>query len=356
MTTPAIGFDSIKLDLGGFSSKFEGLLGVGIKVNDEEKFTQKYIETMNNLFEKWNIVCPRLVNKSADLAKFLINVDDMINFLLELFVEIQEEIEEIQIYCTRFNTQKLPQITIFGADKPEYVKPVQFVRLMSNGYPHVCAWSYLTNSNDVESNIYLDKFESYITPAWDHISKNPNLKVFYKGDNCNCLLSSSDLFIRLTTLLLKKNRANFNWKGLMALHKYFDWKQKVTSHTLGGQTKILRNITPYSKKEINLSSFINHPIVFIPQENPADWTSKEERKLFEEMPIYNDLVNYLFHIGGSFKYFTTKDIKLAEAGDYMLVMGENGDRIFNYLVAGGVPVEKITLKEIQQLNDKNKDS
>jgi len=37
----AVGFDSIKLDLGAFSTRFEGLLGVGITVFDEESFKKK---------------------------------------------------------------------------------------------------------------------------------------------------------------------------------------------------------------------------------------------------------------------------------------------------------------------------
>jgi len=61
---------------------------------------------------------------------------------------------------------------------------------------------------------------------------------------------------------------------------------------------------------IDLSPFTNHPIVFIPQESPSGWKSKEEQQLFENMPIYSKLLNFLFHIDGSYKYFASADVKL----------------------------------------------
>lgn len=51
-------------------------------------------------------------------------------------------------------------------------------------------------------------------------------------------------------------------------------------------------------------------------------------------------------IKGSFKYFASNDSKLIQKGDYMLVMGANGEQMFNYLTAGGVPITKITLQDI----------
>jgi len=200
----AVGFDSIKLELGAFSTRFEGLLGVGITVSDEVSFKETYVSTLRSLFNAKNIDCERFVCKSADIAKFIPNPNSMLDFLQEFFTTINDEIDRIDIYCTRYNSKKLPYITVFGEDRPERKKPVEFIRMISNGYPHVCAWRYLSHFSKNVYIVYLDHFESYRTKAMDFLFNFPNIKVLYKGDSCNCLLSTADLFIRLTTLLLKK--------------------------------------------------------------------------------------------------------------------------------------------------------
>jgi len=344
----AVGFDSIKLELGGFSTKFEGLLGVGVTTFDEDSFKEKYVAVLKSLFDSLGVKCDRLVCKGADIARFVQSADVMIQFLETFFDKINDQIERIDIYCTRFNSAKIPSITIYGADRPEYIKPVRFIRKITSGYPHVCAWRYISYFGDKDTIVYLDNFESDRTPAWDFLSNFPNMKVLYKGDNCNCLLSSADLLIRLTILLLKKSRAGFNWSGLKRLHSSYSSGAKTSANTLGGQTYILKNITPYSREPIHLSSFMNHPIVFVPHESPSGMMSKQEQRLFENMPIYEKLLNFLFYTNGSFKYFSpSDDVKLVHEGDYILVLGKRGEDLLEYLKAGGVTVNKITLEEIE---------
>jgi len=65
------------------------------------------------------------------------------------------------------------------------------------------------------------------------------------------------------------------------------------------------------------------------------------------MPIYGKLLNFLFYIDGSFKYFSPiNDVKLAQEGDYMLIMGKHDENL-EYLKAGGVSLNEITLEEIE---------
>lgn len=272
----AVGFDSIKLELGAFSTKFEGLLGVGIKALDEESFNSKYLDSLGTLFKSINVNRERLVCKAADLARHVQNSEEMIKYLIEFFQKMNDEIERIDIYCTRFNSKKLPRITIYGQDRPESIRPVQFVRKISNGYPHICAWRYLSYFYNEDNKVYLDKFEAENTPAWDFISQLPNINVLYKGDNCNCLLSSADLFIRLTVLLLKRVRGNFNWRGLKALHSQYLWDDKTSANTLGGQTYILRHMTPYSRTPINLM-FHKSPNCIHPTRK-SKWMESKRRK------------------------------------------------------------------------------
>lgn len=307
---------------------------------------------MRSLVDSNGLNCERMVCKSAEMAKYINDSAEMLLFLEKFFDKIIDEIERIDIYYTRFNSLKIPQITIYGKENPKRIKPVEFVRKIAGVYPHICAWRYLSCFADTEKTFYLDNFESNQTPAWDSLSKIPNLKVLYKGYSCNCLLSSADLFIRLTVLLLKKFNERFNWRGIKELHSPYSWSEKTSTNTLGEQTFILKNMTPYSRKSIDLSTLINHPIVFIPQESPGGWKAKEEQLLFENMPIYSKLLNFLFYINGSFKYFNSEDVKLVQKGDYILIMGDRGQQMCDYLTAGGVPLIELTLEDVDdKLNE-----
>ncbi|RJS92439.1 hypothetical protein CW705_02840 [Candidatus Bathyarchaeota archaeon] len=345
----AAGFDSLKIELGASPTKFEGLLGVGVTVSDETSFRQRYVSILRSVFKSRGIICNRVVYKSADIARFFPNTENMIYFLESFFNDLNDEIERIDVYYTRFNSKRTPFITIYGDDSPERIKPVEFIRRIASGYPHICAWRYLYHfqSKGIECITYLDHFESDYTLAWEFISRIPNVRVLYKGDSCNCLLSSADLFIRLTTLLLKRTRAAFNWKGLKAIHSPYPWADKVSVNTLGAQKFILNYITPRTRKRIDLSPFISHPIVFVPHEKPGGLKAKDEQKVFENLPVYTKLLNFLFYINGSFKYFDpVNDVKLIREGDYMLIMGKHGEELYDYLIAGGAPLTKITKDDI----------
>ena len=78
----AVGFDSIKLELGAFSTKFEGLLGVGITVVDEDSFKKKYVAVLKSLFNSIGVSCDRLVCKSVDIARFVRSPESMLQFVV----------------------------------------------------------------------------------------------------------------------------------------------------------------------------------------------------------------------------------------------------------------------------------
>ena len=344
----AVGIDSVKVELGNKPNIFEGLLGIAVTCKDEKKFTEAYRACMKAALGKLNITTNRVVLKAYDISKLAPEHENEI--LLPLLDCLKEEIERIDVYYTRYNAAKLPTITIYGKDQPTTKNPVEFLRLIANGYPHNVAYYYLSeyNSKDVE-RIYVDHFESTYTPCWESLSHFAGLTVVYKGGNCNCLISTADLLLRITIMQLKQKHEDFRKEGLDRVYSAFSWLKKVFVHELGGSTAILKFMTPFNRRDIDLTPFIARPLVFVPTEILAGVATKEERTLFEDLPVFGNLSNFLFSVKGTFKYFRPdSDIKICKAGDYFLVLGENTDKLFQYLKNCGAPLTKVTPDELRE--------
>jgi hypothetical protein len=148
---------------------------------------------------------------------------------------------------------------------------------------------------------------------------------------------------------LKEKCEYFGKEGFERLYSPFSWSKKVLVHELGGSTTILRSMTPVNRRDIDLSQFIARPLVFVPTETLASIATRDERTLFEDLPIFDYLSNFLFTTKGSFKYFRADtDVRLAKSGDYFLVLGENSEKLFAYLKNCGAKLTKTTPDELRE--------
>jgi len=342
----AVGIDSLKIELGNAPNIFEGLLGIAVTCKDEKSFIDLYRACMPKALQELGIKSNRIVLKAYDISKLAPENEDKI--IIPFLDCLKEEIERIDIYYTRYNANKLPRISIYGKDQPTTKNPVEFLRIICNGYPHYVGYWYLNeySSKDI-GKMYLDHFESCLTPAWESLSQFKGLTIVYKGGNCNCLISASDLLLRITITQLKERNEDFWREGLERIHSVFSWSKKVLVHELGGSTAILKFITPTNRRLIDLTSYIARPLVFVPTESLAGVPTNEERDLFEDLPVFDDLSNFLFLTQGSFKYFRpSADVRIGKEGDYFLVLGPNGESLYEYLRNCGTKLTKITADEL----------
>jgi hypothetical protein len=346
-----VGIDSVKIELGNAPSVFEGLLGIAVTCKDEKTFVESYKACMKTALEKLGIKTRRIVLKAYDISKIVPERESEIIFpLLDC---LNAQIEHIDVYYTRYNASKLPAITIYGKDQPTTKNPVEFLRLISNAYPHNVGYFYLTQypAKEVEK-MYIDHFESCYTPSWESLSHFAGLTVVYKGGNCNCLVSIADILLRVAVMELKKKHEDFRKEGLERVFSIFPWAKKVFIHELGGNTAILRLMTPVNRRPIELTPFIARPLIFVPTENLSGIQIKEERELFEALPVFDDLSNFLFLTKGSFKYFRADaDLRIGKDGDYFLVLGENSDKLYAYLKNCGTNLSKITPEQLREKNN-----
>jgi hypothetical protein len=227
---------------------------------------------------------------------------------------------------------------------------VEFLRLISNAYPHYVGYFYLNEYTSAKiSNMYIDHFESCHTPCWDALSHFDGLKIIYKGGNCNCLVAVADVLLRVSIMGLKAKRETFNGEGLARVHSQFSWSKKISTHELGGNTGILRAMTPINRRQIDLTNYLARPLVFVPAEGLAGVLVKDERDMFEELPIFDALANFLFKTHGSFKYFKPdSDVKIMRKGDYFLVVGPNSETMFRYLKNCGATLNKLSPDDLTE--------
>jgi len=348
----AVGIDSLKIELGSAPRVFEGLLGIAVTCKKEEPFVDQYKACMPEALAKRGGETKRVVLKAYDISKL---APEHENEIIIPFLEcLMKEIERIDIYYTRYNSNKLPSVSIYGKDQPTTKDPVEFIRIIANGYPHQCGYWYLNEySSKNLYKMYLDHFETCHTPAWDSMSQFKGLTVVFKGGNCNCLMSTADLLVRLTVTEVKKRNEDFNTEGIERIHSDFPWTDKVIVHDLGGSTQILKFMAPINRRDIDLTPYIARPLVFVPTESLAGVPTKEERDLFENLPVFDDLSNFLFFSKGSFKYFRpSEDIRTVKKGDYFLILGPNSERMFAYLKKCGAILKGITPEELRKEADK----
>lgn len=344
----AVGIDSLKIELGSPPRVFEGLLGIAVTCKEEESFVSLYRECMSKSLEVVGVKNNRIVLKAYDISRIAPEHED--EAIVPFLDCLKKEIERIDIYYTRYNPNKLPSVSVFGKDRPTTKEPVEFVRMITNAYPHYCGYWYLNkySSKDI-SKMYLDHFESYHTPAWDSLSQFKGLSVVYKGGNCNCLISSADLLVRLTVTEVRKKNEDFNVEGLERIHSGFSWAKKVIVHELGGSTQILKFMAPINRREIDLTPYIARPLVFVPTESLAGVPTKEERELFENLPVFDDLSNFLFFNKGSFKYFRpSEDVRIGREGDYFLLLGPNSEKLYAYLKKCGLKLKEMTPEKLKE--------
>ena len=352
MPIKAAGIDSLKVELGLPSKRFEGLLGLIITCKDEDSFIDLYRECMPKSLTQIGLKTERIVLKGYDISSFAPGEEDKI--LVSFFDCLKKEVERIDIYYTRYNPKKLPKISIFGEDQPTTKRPVEFIRIITNGYPHICSYFYLSEYSGKDlDKMYVDHFETFYTPAWISLSKFKGLTAVYKGGNCNCLISSADLLLRLTVMDLKRKREDFNKTGFERIHSAYSWSKKVIVHELGGKTQILKFMTPINRRKVDLTKYISRPLVLVPLEGLASVPTKEERDLFESLPIFDDLSNFLFFTGGNFKYFKPGvDVKMVKTEDYFLLLGKNSENLYSYLKRGGSKLKRMTPERLKKENSK----
>jgi len=238
---------------------FKAMVGVSVKIQDEDSFRLAYEQALSRALAAFRVPQKRPIYKAAHLAKqSLHNTPGIISNLLK---DLEPIIDRVDVYCAYYNQ---PYVSCFGEAAGERLLPIIFIERNQNAFPHVCGWKYLMDyPQETELTFQLDHFTSKITPGWRVLSQsNVEIQVFYDGGQCNPLIATSDVILRLIGLF---QYGTVDGRSLLSTVENHvpSLQSKLRFHNLGGRREDQHHTAPVVRLDIDLSSYLKRPIYYV---------------------------------------------------------------------------------------------
>lgn len=334
--------------------KFMGLLGVCVNPLDIEKFENSYDSIMNELFSQYDLPKDRMVYKSYDLAKlFKKDFEKKYKSFLIGFSRNILNLDSVKItfFFTEINVKHLEdgKINIFGkyGGPTREVGVEKFMNLISGYYEIICAWKIHQITSIRNAVFMVDGIDSlYPSKAWDELIRSNHIKIHFKGDQINPLLSTSDILIKFLEQFLKERYSPLNESRIEKVLSY-DGKVNMDNifiKYIGNPD--LEHIKPsenYRMDFNDVQDYIQRPIIFV-----GLGDLKGQKQIFEESKMYEKLLKTAIGLNASIRFFDPSiDAKLVGKSvitDYFMPMSLKAEEYFALLKKLGSNVERLDLK------------
>lgn len=277
---------------------FKALLGASVTTT-ERNFKDQYLETVAETFNKMNISQKKWLYKGAHLLKQ--TGESAEHVICSILNKVEPLISHIDLYCAFFSRKF---ISVFGRAQGQRLRPMDFIEKNKNSFSHVCAWWNWNTYSEYEDDpvFQIDHFQGKSTLAWRELTDNEaSIEVYFSGGECNCLISLSDLILKLIEVFHfgtvdERSLA----RPILEKCESYRLKRKVRVHNLGKSGRILKKIVPDTPLDINLEPYIKHPIHFIA------WSPNAPRKTvkpsFEWSKFYNAILKLAIDSDGCAKF------------------------------------------------------
>jgi len=293
----------------------KALIGASVTTQDPD-FDEHYQTTMKNVFEKHKIRQEKPIYKGAHLLKQIgANFDDVITDILN---SLDSSITHVDLY---FATYPKPYVSIFGKAQGQRLSPMEYIDKHKNGFAHACAWWHWRtySKNEMPSEYCIDHFDGKSTPAWAEMeSNNVNMKTYYSGSECNCLISFADLLLKT---IEKFHFGTIDYRSIgqpiWKRCKNYALTQRIKSYNLAKFDWVIRATVPELPLEINLNQCVKHPIFFIA------WSPTMPRKTvkpsFEWSKFYNSVIRRAIKTKGCVKLLDfDRDMTFWDDSDFII--------------------------------------
>ena len=294
---PIVAFDDILFQRHGNTGTFRAPIGIALTIQEEKEFAKNYDIILDQLFAKYNGERKKRVYKAAHLVMQLL--DQSTDFIEDFLKLISKYIQRIDVYYSYFPEDITPRVWTFRDTHPRWYTPDRFISLIQNSYVHIAVWRYLQLHPDCkEYEFHVDYFQGKNTPAWEEIRDKSNMYLFNSGCECNCYISSADLFLRriqdkLTGTLLRRSVRQC-FEGITnGTH--------VDAYWLGPKKEFLNYIAPNKDIDANTYSRIKHPIFIIAHQNPSGKAS--DKDTFEWASNYSKIMEKAYENNGCVRYW-----------------------------------------------------
>jgi hypothetical protein len=327
----------------GKYSQFRAVMGTAVKVKDYAEFKDKFEKTLNILCKKYKVNRKQKILKSYDILSEL-GYPRGPNFLEKFFIELKPFLENITIFYTTIPSTKIPNIKKYGADKTgvEIIDPITFLKELEPTFPHLCTWQYVRlHGEDAMTPICVDYFEGELTDAWKQIRSLPNIKVYPSGDRCNGAISVADIVTKLVDLRLYKNKEKLYITCIKDCFPDYPIEVEFIDQ--------LKFFIPSSRKRIDVSSKLAHPIIFVLKEglDTGIIGNAKERDVIASSPLMDKVLDKAYEIDGCTKFFdVNRDQKLIKPGDFFLCLGDKSLETAKYMQNLGYPITVLLPEQV----------
>lgn len=269
------------------------MLGASVKVADEDSFRASYSSALDNVFSRRGIRRRKPVYKAAHLTKQILHQTPYV--IADILASLEGCIERVDIFSAYYNQ---PYVSCFGEAQGQRLLPVVFIERFHNGFPHVCCWRYLMDyQQEAVPTFMLDHFSAKLTPAWRVLEDmKVNMEVYYSGGECNPLIATADIVLRLIDLF---QFGNVDGRSLLApLVNYVPaLEPKLRFHNVGAGTYNQHHTAPVINLDIDISGLIKKPTCYIVARDRVD------KDIFEWGAFYNRVMAKATQLKGCVKFF-----------------------------------------------------
>lgn len=319
----------------GTNREFFANIGLTVEV-DTNGILEMYDQTRSKLCEKYAIELPmRMVNATSVRRK--LGPARASQFGRDFVQALTKFIDYIHVGYTAFNSRKLPYTWLYPLDpKRKQVGAEEFVRTINSGYAHFCCDYYITQTGS-KLPVRLDSFSYPRTNAWARLQNYGDLKVYFKGDQCNVAIAMADLLLAAvddgTAWLWRKNIET----AIQAIFPQTQYKVSYISH--------IDDIRALTRTPLDFTPFVAHPIVFVVKE----FDVAGEAEILEDSPLMASCCNLALERDGCAKIFEpryTNDSTLIQKGDIFVHQGPNGREKIRVIEKAGHEVEVLNHHEV----------
>ncbi len=180
---------------------FRSQLGICVSFKDEKEFVERYLSKVSDLSRSFGIE-QELPFYSSTHLKRIIGLNKAIPFADQLVSEVQDSIESIHCSFVILPPATIPTVKVGGLQCPTDEIPAgTFIETLGPMFSYITASSFLhQNRHRATGNlpIHIDAFRSKQTAAWEKVRVESKPSIYFRGDECNPLISCADLIAFLT--------------------------------------------------------------------------------------------------------------------------------------------------------------
>lgn len=339
-------------------------LGAGVLFKNAELFNRAYLETIQELSQKFEVPINFPICCSSHLKKE-IGITKAIPFCDNLVTRLQEHIDLIHISYVILPPATYPTVAVGGSKSPEKtINTSDFLRNLSPMFSYITAWNFMRRHRYENHEIFIDTFNSKATVAWDELAAISTPKIFPRGDECNTFISFADIIAFLTDAKLYSAKPEYRKLTPQNVeHIWSDYSFDVDCRFL--DYSLYSKYKWYNNDHIDIRPYLAHPIVFLlideiekagsvpkalspnqtelPSEKP-----KKFRDVIQRMPPYNAVLIYAHSLGGSVQFFDKFiDTDKIRDGDVLVYAGETSKKTASTF-KDVFDVEVIQLRELRK--------